>query len=51
MEQQSDVVAVPVQGLRIERRLAVIARRGVTLSPTASAFTERLQSLHGKDRR
>ncbi len=46
MEQRGDVVAVPVQGLRIERRLAVIARRGVTLSPAAGAFTKRLQSLH-----
>lgn len=45
MEQQADVIAVAVQGLRIERRLAVIARRGVTLSPAASAFTKRLQSL------
>ena len=45
MEQQGDVIAVPVQGLRIERRLAVIARRGVTLSPAANAFKQRLQSL------
>ncbi|MGB5762276.1 MAG: LysR family transcriptional regulator [Sedimenticolaceae bacterium] len=47
MEQQADVVAVPVQGLRIERRLAVIARRGITLSPAAGAFAKRLQSLQG----
>jgi DNA-binding transcriptional LysR family regulator len=47
MEQQGDVVDVPVIGLRIERRLAVIARRGVTLSPAAHAFTRRLHSLHG----
>ena len=47
MEQQSDVIAVPVQGLRIERRLAVIARRGVALSPAADAFTQRLQTLQG----
>lgn len=46
MEQQADVVAVAVQGLRIERRLAVIARRGVQLSPAAGAFIERLRSLH-----
>jgi DNA-binding transcriptional LysR family regulator len=45
MEQQADVVALPVQGLRIERRLAVIARRGVGLSPAARAFAQRLQSL------
>jgi len=47
MEQQNDVVAVTVQGLRIERRLAIIARRGARLSPAADAFTQRLQSLHG----
>jgi len=45
LEQQGDVVEVPVQGLRIERRLAVIARRGAALSPAASAFSQRLQSL------
>jgi DNA-binding transcriptional LysR family regulator len=45
MEQHGDVVAVPVQGLRIERRLAVIARRGAMLSPAASAFSQRLHSL------
>ena len=47
MEQQNDVVAVTVQGLRIERRLAIIARRGARLSPAADAFTQRLQSLQG----
>ncbi len=47
MEQQNDVVAVAVQGLRIERRLAIIARRGVRLSPAADAFTQRLRSLQG----
>jgi len=45
MEQQADVIEVPVQGLRIERRLAVIARRGAALSPAASAFSQRLHSL------
>lgn len=45
MAQQNDVIAVTVQGLRIERRLAVIARRGVALSPAAGAFTKRLQAL------
>jgi DNA-binding transcriptional LysR family regulator len=45
MAQQNDVIAVVVQGLRIERRLAVIARRGVALSPAAGAFTKRLQAL------
>ena len=46
MQQQTDVIEVLVRGLRIERRLAVIARRGVTLSPAARAFTQRLQMLH-----
>ena len=45
MEQQADVIELPVQGLRIERRLAVIARRGAALSPAASAFSQRLHSL------
>jgi DNA-binding transcriptional LysR family regulator len=45
MDQQSEVIEVPVRGLRIERRLGVIARRGVTLSPAAAAFTRRLQAL------
>ncbi len=45
MERQQDVVEVAVQGLRIERKLAVIARRGVALSPAASAFSQRLQRL------
>ena len=47
MEQRGDVVALPVQGLRIARHLAVIARRGAVLSPAAAAFSERLRSLHG----
>lgn len=45
MERQGDVVAIPVSGLRIERRLAVIARRGRQLSPAAQAFAQRLHSL------
>lgn len=45
MEHQADVVAVPVQALRIERRLAIVARRGAKLSPAASAFSGRLQNL------
>ncbi len=45
MERQGDVVAVPVPGLRIERRLAVIARRATRLSPAAAAFSQRLQGL------
>lgn len=42
-----DVVEVPVQGLRIERHLAIIARRGSTLSPAAQGFTQRLLTLRG----
>ena len=45
MQQQADVVAIAVAGLRIERRLAVIARRGSQMSPAARAFSQRLQSL------
>lgn len=46
MEQNIDVAELPVPGLRIERRLAVIARRGAGLSPAAAAFSQRLQTLH-----
>ena len=46
MPQEGDVVSLPVQGLRIERRLAVIARRAATLSPAAAAFAQRLHGLH-----
>ncbi len=46
MDTHSDVMELPVPGLRIERRLAVIARRGVNLSPAAAAFSERLSHLH-----
>jgi len=43
--QQPDVVEVAVQGLRIERRLAIIGRRATPLSPAAQAFVQRLQTL------
>ncbi len=46
MPQGGDVQSLPVQGLRIERRLAVIARRAATLSPAAAAFAQRLHGLH-----
>ena len=46
MEQRSDVVELAVPGLRIERRLAVIARRGMPLSPAAQAFRAHLRTLH-----
>jgi hypothetical protein len=45
MAGQQDVVELPVRGLRIERRLAVVARRGAHLSPAAAAFVERLRRL------
>ena len=45
MQDQQDVLELPVHGLRIERRLAVIARRGTRLSPAAAAFTRRLCGL------
>lgn len=45
VEQQPGVVAVPVQGLRIERRLAIINRRSSPLSPAADAFVQRLLGL------
>ncbi|MGB5199193.1 MAG: LysR family transcriptional regulator [Sedimenticolaceae bacterium] len=46
MPQGGDVLSLRVQGLRIERRLAVIARRAATLSPAAAAFAQRLHGLH-----
>lgn len=46
MEQRDEIVELKVPGLRIERRLGVIARRGIGLSPAASAFGRRLQTLH-----
>lgn len=42
VESQTEVKGVPVQGLRIERTLAVITRRGSRLSPAARAFAVRL---------
>lgn len=45
VQQDTDVIELGVPGLRIERRLAVIARRGVGLSPAAAAFSNRLQHL------
>jgi DNA-binding transcriptional LysR family regulator len=45
MQDQQEVLELPVHGLRIERRLAVIARRGTRLSPAAAAFTRRLRGL------
>ena len=46
MPHQDEAISIDVRGLRIERRLAVISRRGTTLSPAAGAFTQRLLQLH-----
>ncbi len=35
----TDVTVLPLPALKIERRLAIISRRGSTLSPAAKAFT------------
>lgn len=42
VENERDVRILPVRGLAIRRELAVIARRGVVLSPAAEAFAKRL---------
>ena len=42
VENERDVQVLPVRGLAIRRELAVIARRGVALSPAAEAFAKRL---------
>ena len=42
VENERDVRILPVRGLNIRRELAVIARRGVVLSPAAAAFAKRL---------
>ncbi|KAA3625682.1 MAG: hypothetical protein DWQ08_09060, partial [Proteobacteria bacterium] len=46
---QRDVREIPVEGLRIERRLGVIARRGASLSPAATAFSARLRGALSLD--
>lgn len=40
---QGDVRELVVEGLRVERRLGIIARTGTLLSPAASAFSMRLR--------
>jgi LysR family cyn operon transcriptional activator len=42
---QREVRALEVKGLRIERQLAVVTRRGIPLSPAAGAFAQRLEKL------
>ncbi|MCB9913937.1 MAG: LysR family transcriptional regulator [Planctomycetes bacterium] len=42
-ERSRDVVALPVTGLRIQRRLAILQKRGRPLSPAAAAFVEELR--------
>lgn len=45
VENESDVMVLPVEGLDIRRTLAVIARRGARLSPAAAAFSETLDRI------
>ena len=45
LEGQNEIRELPVRGLSIERKLAIIARQGDSLSPSASAFAERLHKL------
>jgi DNA-binding transcriptional LysR family regulator len=45
VERGGSVREIPVRGLEIKRRLAIIARRGGRLSPAARAFAERLGGL------
>lgn len=44
VDSADEVREIPVRGLRIERDLAVIAKRGNVLSPAAGAFAQRLRS-------
>ncbi len=41
----TDVTVLPLPALKIERRLAIISRRGSKLSPAAKAFSLRLKRL------
>jgi len=43
LEGQSEVREISVRGLAIERKLAIIARRDIPLSPAAKTFAEQLQ--------
>lgn len=44
VEPDGEVRALPVRGLDIRRRLAVVARRGAALSPAAASFARRLRA-------
>lgn len=46
MNQRDEIAELHVPGLRIERRLGIIARRGLGLSPAAAAFHQQLRALH-----
>ena len=46
MEQAGDVVELPLPGLRVERRLAIVTRRSSVMSPPARAFADQLRRLH-----
>ncbi len=45
VDRHGDVREIPVRGLEIKRRLAIVAGRGSRLSPAAQAFAERLGGL------
>ena len=45
LEGQNELREIPVHGLSIQRQLAVITKRDSSLSPSATAFAERLQGL------
>ena len=47
MDEDGEVQALGVHGLDIRRRLALIARRGASLSPAAASFAERLRTEAG----
>jgi DNA-binding transcriptional LysR family regulator len=45
IENQADIAEIRVHGLSIRRKLAIVTRQGIPLSPAGSAFAERLHSL------
>lgn len=47
VERQHEVVEVATQGLKIQRKLAIITKRGSQLSPAAAAFAVRLHAGAG----
>lgn len=47
VESNPDVTQLEVQGLRIERQLAIVIRQGAHLSPAAAAFLDQLEQSLG----